>query len=59
MKNERLIVIAEEIRHLEILRASLQPLKVRVALDRDLLQETKHVQNLFYFLKDGEFIREH
>ncbi|KRG13896.1 hypothetical protein ACA30_13245 [Virgibacillus soli] len=57
--NERLIVIAEEIRHLEILRASLQPLKVRVALDRDLLQETKHVQNLFYFLKDGEFIREH
>lgn len=56
--NERVIVIAEEIRHLELLKHALLPLKARVTLDSDLLSEVEHVQNIFYFLKDGDFVKD-
>lgn len=56
--NERLIVVTESLRYLEGLKPILQLLKVRVALDADLLQSVEHVQNLFYFLSDGQFVRD-
>ncbi len=56
--NERLIIIAEDIRHLKLLKHALLPLKARVVLDSDLLADEAHVQNIFYFLKDGEFVKD-
>ncbi|QUW23390.1 hypothetical protein JSQ81_07660 [Sporosarcina sp. Marseille-Q4063] len=57
--NERLIIIAESIKHLQPLKVSAATLKLRVALDEDLRDGVKDLQNLFYFLDEaGEFIRE-
>lgn len=50
--NERLIIISETIGHLQPLRVSEENLKVRVALDVDLLEEIDDFQKLFYFI-DG------
>lgn len=57
--NERLIIIAETIKHLQPLKVSAATLKLRVALDEDLRDEVKDLQKLFYFLDEsGEFISE-
>lgn len=58
--NERVIVLTETLRHLEPLKWVLSNLPVRIALDCDLLQEqeTEHIQNLFYFMEDGQYIKE-
>jgi len=57
--NERLIIVAESIKHLQPLKVSAATLKIRVALDVDLRDEIKDLQKLFYFLDEsGEFISE-
>jgi len=57
--NERLIIVAESIKHLQPLKVSAATLKLRVALDVDLRAGVKDLQKLFYFLgESGEFIRE-
>lgn len=57
--NERLIIVAESIKHLHPLKVSAATLKLRVALDVDLRDEIKDLQKLFYFLDEsGEFISE-
>lgn len=57
--NERLIIIADSIKHLQPLKVSAATLKLRVALDVDLRDEIKDLQKLFYFLDEsGEFISE-
>lgn len=57
--NERLIIIAESIKHLQPLKVSVATLKLRIVLDEDLQDEVKDLQKLFYFLDEsGEFISE-
>lgn len=57
--NERLIIIAESIKHLQPLKVSAATLKLRIVLDKDLQDEVKDPQKLFYFLdQSGEFISE-
>ncbi len=56
--NERVIVLTESLRHLEPLKWVLSNLKVRIAVDADLMSEVEHIQNLFYFMEEGEFVRE-
>ena len=55
--NERLIIITESIRHLQPLKVNSENLKIRVAVDLDLLEDVEDLQKLFYFLNgSGEFI---
>lgn len=56
--NKRMIVIAESLRHLESLKPSLEPFKIRLVLDQDLAKETEELQNYFYYLDKGEFIQD-
>ena len=57
--NERLIIITELIRHLQLLKVIAETLKVRIALDVDLQDDIGDLQKLFYFLDEsGEFISE-
>ncbi|MCZ2260645.1 hypothetical protein [Sporosarcina sp. G11-34] len=57
--NERLILITESIQHLEWPKVSAEKLKLRVALDMDLRDDTKDLPKVFYFLDEsGKFIRE-
>lgn len=56
--NERLILVTESLRHLEPLKWVLVNKKVRVALDEDLLKENDHIQQLFFHLDNGEFVKE-
>lgn len=57
--NERLIIITESIRHLQLLKVTAETLKLRVAVDVDLQDDLEDLQKRFYFLgESGEFIRE-
>lgn len=57
--NERLVIITESIRHLQSLKATVETLKVRVALDVDLRDDIEDLQKLFYFMDEtGGFVGE-
>lgn len=56
--DERVIILTESLRHLEPLKWHLSKLKIRMALDEDIFNDIEHIQNLFYFMEDGEFLRE-
>lgn len=56
--HERMIVLTESLRHLEPIKWVLANQKVRVALTDDLFCNVDYIQELFYFMKDGEFVKE-
>lgn len=56
--NERLILVTESLKHIEPLKWVLVNKKVRIALDEDLLKESEHIQQLFFHLDNGEFVKE-
>ena len=57
--NERLIIITESIRHLQPFKEIAETLKVRVAVDVDLLDDIGDYQKLFRFINEfGEFVSE-
>ncbi|PIC68941.1 hypothetical protein CSV77_16400 [Sporosarcina sp. P16b] len=57
--NERLIIITESIRHLQLIKVNAKKLKVRVAIDVDLRESIGDLRKLFYFLDEsGEFVTE-
>lgn len=58
MFDGRLLLITENLDHLELIKPALINTKVRVALDQDLLQSVQHIQNLFYFLNEGNFVKD-
>ncbi|KIL74689.1 hypothetical protein [Bacillus badius] len=55
---ERLIIVTESLTHLRGMQPTLEPLKVRIALDEDLMKPFEHIQHMFYLLEDGEFVRD-
>ena len=54
-----LIIITESIRHLQPFKEIADTLKVRVAVDVDLLDDIGDYQKLFRFINEfGEFVSE-
>lgn len=56
--SERIILLTESLRHLEPLKWVLSNHKCRIAMNADLFSEAGQFQSIFYFMEDGEFIRE-
>lgn len=51
--NDRFVIVTESIQHLKELKLNAKILKLRVALDKDLLGNIKSHQNLFYFFEES------
>ncbi len=58
--NERLFIVTESLSHLKMLKLNLKNIKVRVALDEELLSlEGGDVRQRFYYLNEnGEWLKE-
>src|SRR5699024_9613437 len=54
---QRLVIVVENPQQLKHLELYLKDLKIRVALEKDLVSGDNTEQNIFYTYKDGRFVR--